>query len=45
MAEKRAHSPEVEEEAVEGGTTAIVKKQKTDEGSIVGTVTKQVRSV
>lgn len=40
MSEKRAHSPEVEE-VVEGGTSAIVKKQKTEEGSIVGTVTKQ----
>jgi WD40 repeat protein len=43
MSEKRAHSPEMEE-VVEGGTSAIVKKQKTDEGSIVGSVTKQVRT-
>lgn len=44
MAEKRAHSPEPEEQAEPHGSGAIIalKKQKTGNELIVGTVTKEV---
>ena len=44
MADKRAHSPDVDEELdADSGAIISVKKQRTDEGAIVvGSVTKEV---
>lgn len=42
MAEKRAHSPELEELDADTGAITLAKKARTDDQIVVGTVTKEV---